>query len=371
MEGALRCKVCKEDYSVERVAKLLICGHTFCHQCIISKLTKEGNIICPNDNVATKTSPDSLIINIFIMDLLKEKQQKKMKIYCSKHKGEKIKYKCNLHSELLCPLCLFEHSEHKKYTEIYTQNEIIEDAEKLLSIVDNSIAKLTVLQGRLREIIDMKVSEGNDIKDILKEAAIYITTPIEKAKPPAKEFPYQMLSRLKTEFLSHEENRFLDGLLPKARSLELIYKATRDGMNASSFHSLCNGISPVLVIVKAKTGSIFGGYSVVPWTTSSAGSVKDESKQSFVFSLSKQTKHMLIGECAIYDHQSYGSSFGNTYAFKIYDDVNRIDHYSSGVGTDFELPPGVIKGSDEDKAYLAGSEKFGISDYEVYRVLNN
>ena len=59
-----------------------------------------------------------------------------------------------------------------------SQNEIIDDAEKLLSIVDNSITKLTVFQGRLREIIDMKVSEGNNIQDILKERAIYITTPI-------------------------------------------------------------------------------------------------------------------------------------------------------------------------------------------------
>ena len=40
---------------------------------------------------------------------------------------------------------------------------------------------------------------------------------------------------------------------------------------ASVFHSLCDGAAPSLVLVRADTGHVCGGFTDVPWSSSPAG----------------------------------------------------------------------------------------------------
>lgn len=53
----------------------------------------------------------------------------------------------------------------------------------------------------------------------------------------------------------------------------------------AKFHSLCDGKSSTLSIVKATTGYIFGGYASLPWK-SSGGHKKD--KTAFIYSLTNE-----------------------------------------------------------------------------------
>jgi hypothetical protein len=48
--------------------------------------------------------------------------------------------------------------------------------------------------------------------------------------------------------------------------LELLYKASKDGFEASKFHSHCDFKGPTISIIKSDTGNVFGGYTTIPWS---------------------------------------------------------------------------------------------------------
>ena len=52
------------------------------------------------------------------------------------------------------------------------------------------------------------------------------------------------------------------------RKWDLLYRATRDGFDAADFHVKCDGKSKTLVIVKAASGNVFGGYTECTWDQS-------------------------------------------------------------------------------------------------------
>ena len=47
-------------------------------------------------------------------------------------------------------------------------------------------------------------------------------------------------------------------------SVELLYRASRDGWAASSFHSSCDNEGPTVTVIKSGN-YIFGGYSEGEW----------------------------------------------------------------------------------------------------------
>ncbi len=62
----------------------------------------------------------------------------------------------------------------------------------------------------------------------------------------------------------------------------MLWRGSRDGFDADTFHRLCNGIPNTLVLVKSTTGCIFGGFTRVHWQQGFA-SYSDAS--AFIFSL--------------------------------------------------------------------------------------
>ena len=48
---------------------------------------------------------------------------------------------------------------------------------------------------------------------------------------------------------------------------KLIYRGTRDGFAASTFHSLCDDKGPTITLIKSVGDCIFGGYSDVSWSS--------------------------------------------------------------------------------------------------------
>jgi hypothetical protein len=70
----------------------------------------------------------------------------------------------------------------------------------------------------------------------------------------------------------------------------LLYRGTRDGLNAQSFHQKCDGVPyPTLTIIKAKlSGYIFGGFTNMTWRTTCSvvnSNVEEIKNDSFLFSL--------------------------------------------------------------------------------------
>ncbi|CAM9335016.1 unnamed protein product [Scytosiphon promiscuus] len=75
--------------------------------------------------------------------------------------------------------------------------------------------------------------------------------------------------------------------------LELIYRASRDGMNAEAFHSRCNDISSTITLVKhlssrnsPKCQGVVGGYTSARWAARSGHGLHfNFSADAFIFSL--------------------------------------------------------------------------------------
>lgn len=48
---------------------------------------------------------------------------------------------------------------------------------------------------------------------------------------------------------------------------ELLYRGSKDGFQAATFHAKCDGKGPTLGIIKSKTGQLFGFYVSINWNT--------------------------------------------------------------------------------------------------------
>ncbi|EFC45726.1 predicted protein [Naegleria gruberi] len=179
-----------------------------------------------------------------------------------------------------------------------------------------------------------------------------------------------LLSQKQSERLATE---ILNGI-PTPNGLKLIFKASRDGFSAQAFHSKCDNKGSTVVIVKAKTGAVFGGYTSISWTSTTGAFFPD--KSAFLFSLVSADKverftkltqqygyYFKIGDnssqYSIYHNPQYGPAFGAGHDLHIADNYNyaNLGHsYGDGI-----LTPGSTA-----QSYLTGSQYFQIEDYEVF-----
>lgn len=99
------------------------------------------------------------------------------------------------------------------------------------------------------------------------------------------------------------------------KKMELIYRGSRDGMNAKSFHDKCDNKGKTICLYQNAQGNIFGGYTSIPWTYNSTGEYFSD-PYSFIFSLtniyySKPTKFPISKNSnVIYHYMNCGPVFG-------------------------------------------------------------
>jgi hypothetical protein len=53
---------------------------------------------------------------------------------------------------------------------------------------------------------------------------------------------------------------FIQEMVPAGKSIELIYRGSRDGYNPMHFHSKCDKKPYQITVIKSCSGRIFGGY---------------------------------------------------------------------------------------------------------------
>ena len=97
------------------------------------------------------------------------------------------------------------------------------------------------------------------------------------------------------------------------KNMELLYRGTKDGMSADSFHNKCDNKGPTINLFKHEKGYIFGGYSSIDWQGSGGSK---SAPDSFLFTLTniyelEPTKFPNSdSNYSIYYNSSYGPTFG-------------------------------------------------------------
>ena len=155
----------------------------------------------------------------------------------------------------------------------------------------------------------------------------------------------------------------------KTSEPKLLYRASRDGWDASDFHRMCDGKGATVTVVKSSGGYIFGGYTDVAWGQSD-GQYKS-STESFMFSLKDHAgvgpvqmpiKSVMTGYAVI--HAScLGPTFGSGYDLRVFSNANVNSTSNSSVGDTYQLPS-----NTSDPHFLTGTEDFTVSEYEVFLV---
>jgi len=148
---------------------------------------------------------------------------------------------------------------------------------------------------------------------------------------------------------------------PENQKINLIYKATKDGFKASSFHSKCDYKPNTLIIIKTTNGNIFGGYTEQDWS----GFQFKNDQNAFIFSfINKEENKKLKMKClkpenAIFSFDQVGIVFGGFESDICIADNSDIENNS------FSRLSGQSY-NNQDLSSLAGSYNFRTSEIEVY-----
>ena len=99
----------------------------------------------------------------------------------------------------------------------------------------------------------------------------------------------------------------------RIKNMKKLYKATIDGGDPINFHSKCDNIPNILVLIKSEGNRRFGGFTPIPWK-SNGGYLKDNENKTFVFSLdNKKIYYLKSGFSAVCHGKESGPCFGVGY----------------------------------------------------------
>jgi hypothetical protein len=163
------------------------------------------------------------------------------------------------------------------------------------------------------------------------------------------------------------ERQLLSFLNLKNQKWHLLYRASEDGFDASSFHKHCDNYCNTLTLIRTKNQSIFGGYTGAKWS-SNAGFVTDP--YAFVFSFKKSPgKSSFVARCiepelAIYCQEMLGPAFGDNDISIA--DLSNENMLSRSVLLCYERDQQDKDEVEDEVCLLAESERFETCEIEVY-----
>ena len=149
---------------------------------------------------------------------------------------------------------------------------------------------------------------------------------------------------------------------------ELIYKATKDGFSASSFHSKVDGKGGVIVLIKSKSNQVFGAFTKMGFDSSNT--YKND-KEAFLFHVTKGQKctQKATAVNQVYGGTSYHATFGGGHDLHICDNSNTVNGSYRNMPYDYDCPEGHAYNSTEAKNYFAGSYNFLNDEIEVFKLV--
>jgi hypothetical protein len=184
--------------------------------------------------------------------------------------------------------------------------------------------------------------------------------PSKPASPPGRFY----LPQLESKIVSATPDIFLRF---RGTILHLLYRGSRDGFQARSFHGRCDGHAKTITMIQSTNDSIFGGYTPLAWT-SAFEDISDSSWQSFLFTIKNphniapQTFRQ-IRQNQIYMSEFQGPNFG--YAdLEIEDACQANGSNHSSLGHCYANDTGI-----EGDLVLTGERAFTVKEIEVFEVI--
>jgi len=115
------------------------------------------------------------------------------------------------------------------------------------------------------------------------------------------------------------------------KSMELIYRGTRDGMTANDFHNKCDNKGKTICLFLNDKDNIFGGYSSIPWTNNGGDKTAND---CFLFTLNniyntEPTKFPYVKGRSVYHGSNYGPTFGAGSDLYLYNNFTEINSNGS------------------------------------------
>ena len=268
------------------------------------------------------------------IDKLYEKVEKEITEYYKRKHEELIKnegdIKDNLQNEVT-------KAKEKLQEYLSFSNKIIKDIEiinkgiKTFEKEEKNILKILTYASKInkneKEMKQLNYTKMRNIKICFeeKENKIKYKEYFFNGIPSPKDIEFKDIDSNKISLILGESERY-DEFIKKIyewtgyNNMELLYRGTRDGMETNYFHNKCNNQGPTISLFKNDKGYIFGGYASTDWT--SYGDYKS-APDSFIFTLTnvhrtEPTKFPNSNkDKSIYDHSSYGPTFGNGHDIKI------------------------------------------------------
>ena len=213
--------------------------------------------------------------------------------------------------------------------------------------------------------VDIIISNYNLLKkeydELLKKLEKY-----ENILKPGKDFESKILSS------SNKKNEFYTQILQWCgyKNMVLIFRGTRDGMNAKSFHEKCDNQGETITLYQNDKGNIFGGYASISWTNNSGNYFS--APDSFIFTLTniyntEPTKFNNKNDGKEVCHnKDYGPLFGVGCDILISSDFVNGDNYST-------FPSSYIDTLGKGKSIFTGNtdndkQKIKFIEVEVFKL---
>ena len=168
-----------------------------------------------------------------------------------------------------------------------------------------------------------------------------------------------------------KKKEFINKLLKwtNSKSLELLYRGTRDGTQPENFHNLCDNKGPTITLFKNEKGNIFGGYASISWKNNGG---YQSAPDSFIFTLTnihntEPIKFTSKNDKREVNHFSnFGPWFGNGRDIGIDSDFNKNKMYTS-------FPYTYIDISEKGRSIFTGdfdnsTQYFKIIEVEVFKI---
>jgi hypothetical protein len=376
------CGNCDQEFPTKNIYIELKCGHSICSACtdMFGGSGKESFYKCKIHHLSLNEED---IANdpsfIKISGLFDEKA-----FNCALH-DEPIEYFSKKEKKLYCMRCISQFMDNQfDYSNVNSveRRNLVRDIYKIQLKMNQIFANLPFYLTKqqvdtnfisqfmnhslnLIELIDKKTFMSNlDLFRLNDNSTIYTST----LKNSKVQISYsQIIANLRessTIVTSIEDENFIRGLFDKKLDLGLLFRASKHGYDADTFHRLCDNRGPTLCIFKSDKNKIFGGFSDKSWFSQICFKA---SKNSFLFSVSSKKKLKLFRnyDKALFFNKTCGPCFGEDIV--IGDKSNEAKSCRSCLGRAYETVEGYYESSEAQKS-MTGFPVFALLDYEVYLV---